>query len=218
MPITYKKHFTEETEAELLAMSRAEATLNLNDKQIAFCEYYVKNHNIKLAALKAGYGVKSANSIGWKLRQNEGCNRYLAWLKLRVSSDCHVSALEIIDQYARIAFADITDFVSISGNNAKIKDGVELDGQIIVKLKVRGIHGGLVIELADKLAALEKLERYFDVMPSDWREKIEERKVDIMQQRLEIERIRVLGGEEAEGDDGFIDALRSTATEVWDEE
>jgi phage terminase small subunit len=218
MPITYKKQFIAETEEELLKMSRAEVTLHLNDKQIAFCEYYVKNHNIKLSAIKAGYTPKSAHGIGWKLRQNEDCNRYLAWLKIRVSSDCHVSALEIIDQYARIAFADITDFVEIVNGKLRVRDGAELDGQIITKLKEGGIHEGVTIELADKFAALSRLERYFDIMPADWKQKIEERKVDILQQRLDIEKIKVLGGEESQEDDGFIEALKATATEIWEDE
>lgn len=217
MPQPFKKIFTDETEEELLNMSREEACMNLNDKQRLFCEVFVAKRNAVLAVKKAGYAATSAPSLSWKLRQNLDVNRYIAWLKLRVSREAHVDAIDIIDHYARIAFADITDFVKIEFNKVKLIDASMIDGQLIKSVK-QG-KDGVTIELHDKMAALEKLEKFFDVMPADWRQKIEERKVELMAQRIEIERYKAGQGPQGDPvDDGFFEALKATAEEVWDDE
>lgn len=222
MPAPYRKLFTEETEEELLNMTRDEATLNLNDKQRAFCEYYIGNYNIKLAAIKAGYGPKSAHVVGWKLRQDVDVNRYLAWLKLQVGRECHVRAVDIIDHYIRIAFADITDYIEIKegklgGKTLSIKDLDEIDGQLVKKIS-QNTNKGVSIEMQDKIKALEKLEQYFDVMPKNWKQEIEERKLAIAEERLEIEKIKIGIVAEEIQDDGFIQALLGETETVWEDE
>lgn len=214
MPTCYKKQFTQETEEELLNMSRDEASLELNDKQKLFCEYYTSNHNAILSCKKAGYSVGAAPTLSWKLRQNQNVNRYLAWLKLRVGQECHIKAMDIIDHYARIAFSDITDFASISGKRVMLKDGTMIDGQLVKSVK-QG-REGVSIELYDKIAALQKLERFFEIMPADWKQKIEEQKLEILKQQLELEKIKAGQYENTNEDDGFIEALRESAISVWE--
>ena len=215
MPTTYKKVFVEATEEELNNMTREEASLNLNDKQRKWCEVYVNNFNSKLAAKKAGYSPKCAATIGWKLRQNPDVALYLAWLKLKISYKAWVRPEDIVDQYARIAFADITDFVEVKGGRVSLIDSEMMDGQLVKSVK-KG-RDGISVELYDKMQALARLERFFEEMPKDWKQKLEEKKVEIMQEKLEIEKQKLgLDNNEIE-DDGFIDALRETAEEVWDE-
>ncbi len=216
MPITYRKIFIEETEEELMQMTRKEAMLDLNEKQRRFCEEYVKNHNVILAAKKAGYAHTAAHTLGWKLRQKPEINRYIAWLKLRIANTCHVNALDIIDQYIRIAFADITDFVEIKDGKIKVINSDMIDGQLVTEVR-RG-RDGITIKLADKLAALDKLERYFDVMPKDWKQKIEEKKLQLMEQKLELEKLKAGQISEENVDDGFLEALKASAEEVWEDD
>ena len=222
MPAVYRKMFTDETEEELLNMTREEATLDLNDKQRAFCENYIGNYNIKMSAIKAGYSPTSAHSVGWKLRQEPDVNRYLAWLKLRVGRECHIQAVDIIDKYIRIGFTDITDFVEVKtsrlgGKTINIKDLEEIDGQLIKRI-AQNTNGGFSIEMQDKMKALEKLEQYFDVMPKDWKQKIEERKLEIAVERLEIEKIKIGMVEDAIEDDGFIAALLGETQSIWEDQ
>lgn len=217
MPTVMKQVVLEETEEELMNMTRDEVTINLNDKQKRFCEIYTRNFNIRLAAKQAGYAPKSAHTTGWKIRQDPECNRYIAWLKLQVAHECHISATDIIDLYARIAFADITDSVDIDKRGKLVvKNPDMLDGQIISSMKQTS-HG-IQIEMVDKLKALDKLERYFNVMPKDWKQKVEERKVELMEQKLELEKQKVGLYDIEDDDDGFIEALTQTAEEVWDTE
>lgn len=215
MPTTYKKVFVDVSEEELQKMTREEASLNLNDKQRRWCEEYVNNFNSKLAAKKAGYSPKCAATIGWKLRQNPDVCLYLAWLKLKISYKAWVRPEDIVDQYARIAFADITDFVEVKNGRITLADSDMIDGQLVKSVK-KG-RDGVSIEMYDKMAALARLERFFEEMPKDWRERLEEKKIELMQEKLDIEKQR-LGIDEGDiEDDGFLDALRETADEVWDE-
>ena len=215
MPTTYKKVFVDATEEELNNMTREEASLNLNDKQRKWCEVYVNNFNSKLAAKKAGYSPKCAATIGWKLRQNPDVALYLAWLKLKISYKAWVRPEDIVDQYARIAFADITDFVEVKGGRVSLIDSEMMDGQLVKSVK-KG-RDGISVELYDKMQALARLERFFEEMPKDWKQKLEEKKVEIMQEKLEIEKQKLGLDDNDIEDDGFIDALRETAEEVWDE-
>lgn len=216
MPTNYKKVFIEESEEELLQMTRDEVTLHLNDKQKLFCEHYAANHNAVLAVKKAGYATRSAPSLSWKLRQQPDCHRYICWLQARTSKELHISAMDIVDHYARIAFADITDFVEIKSGRLKLIDGAQMDGQLVRSVK-QG-KDGITVELIDKLQALQKLERYFDIMPSDWRQRIEEKKLDILQQKLELERLKAGHLIDESEDDGFIAALKESAVEVWEDD
>lgn len=215
MAMVYRKIYTAETEEELMEMTRDEVTRKLNDKKMRFCEEYIKNYNIKIAASKAGFAENDCHLVGWRLRQEPDVNRYIAWLKLRVSYDCHVTAMDIIDQYIKIAFADVTDYVKVKGNKVFLLDSSKIDGQLVTE--IRKGKDGVTIKLADKLAALEKLERYFDVMPKDWKQKIEERKVELLEQKLELEKLKSGFGEEEGADDGFIEALKASAEEVWED-
>ena len=216
MPTVVRKLFTEESEEELTTMPRSELIEQLTDREIKFCEQYIKSSNIKISAVKAGYKPSSAHISGWKVRQKPLVNRYIAWLKLKISKSCHVDAMDIIDTYVRIAFADITDFVTIEHNRIRIVDGEKVDGQLVKS--IRNGKDGLQIELYDKLSALDKLERYFDVMPQDWKQKIEEKKLDLMREKLDMEKLKAgLYIEDGE-DDGFLEAIKASAKEVWDEE
>ena len=215
MPTTYKKIFVEVSEEELQKMTREEASLNLNDKQRAWCESYVNNFNSKIAAKKAGYSPRSAPTIGWKLRQNPDVCLYLAWLKLRVSYKAWVRPEDIIDQYARIAFADITDFVEVKGGRLSLVDSEHMDGQLVKSVK-KG-RDGVSVEMYDKMQALARLERFFEEMPKDWKQKIEERKLELMEEKLALEKQKLGLLDDGIEDDGFLDALRDTAEEVWEE-
>jgi phage terminase small subunit len=214
MPTTYKKTFVEISEEELAKMTREEASLHLNDKQRKWCEEYVNNFNCKIAAKKAGYSLKSAATIGWKLRQNPDVQVYLAWLKLKVTYKTYIRPEDVIDEYARIAFADITDFVTVKEGRASLVNSDMMDGQIVKSIKKS--KDGLSIEMHDKMAALDRLERFFEEMPKDWRQKLEERKLSLMEEKLKLDKARMgLDDDEVE-DDGFIDALKGVADEVWE--
>lgn len=205
------------TEEQLLALSREDMIEDLNDREIAFCEFYIKDYNIKLAAIKAGFAPRSANTAGIKLRNKKAVNNYIAWLKLRVYQKACVDAIDIINFYAKAGFADISDYVDvINGRQVRLKDLDVIDGQLIQEIS-QGANGNISIKLIDKLTALKRLENYMDTNPYDWQRKIEEKKLEILEQRLEIEKLKI-NPVISEEDDGFIDALEKAANGIFDDE
>ena len=212
----YKPKWVTYTEEELLKMKRKEAVGKLNEKQQRFCEYYLTNQNAKIAAIKAGYDVSNTSRGYMGLKNNEQCRIYIAWLKVRIINRQMIAAADIIDEWARIAFSDITDFVNIYPHSISLKPANEMDGQLVKSIKSG--RDGISIELHDKMKALDNLIKYVDYMPKDWKQRVEEQKVKLMKEELEMKKKAQGFKQEDDKDDGFIAALSSKAKEIWVDE
>ena len=209
------------TEEELMHMSRDQVTMHITEREIAFCQYFAANHNVKMSAIKAGYAPGSASVVGWRVRKKEDVNRYICWLKVKTARDVHVSALDILDQWIKIAFSDITDYYDLDTRGRIVPKRTELiDGQVVSKIRVN--REGVLIELHDKLRALEKLESYFDVIPSTWQEKVADRKMQLMEEKFGLDKQKYedeKDWEEEQGTDPLVDAMgKSTMDDIWDED
>lgn len=212
-----KKLYLDMPLEELLKLSRVEVTYDLSDKEQLFCEYYVQNYNLKTAAIKAGYNVRGAHTQAYRIRNRPRCKRYIAWLKFNVADKLQFEISDLIELYMRITFSDMTDFFDIDKKgNLQLKEKKFLDGQLISE--IRQSKDGLTLKLVDKLEAAAKLERFFDIMPKEWRERIEEQKVKLMQEKLEFEKEKYNLENKVQGDDGFMDALSKTVKVVWGNE
>lgn len=211
-PIT--KNISQYKEEELLQMSRRDITEPLNDKEIAFCEYFIKDNNVKLACIKAGYQPK--NGVNYRLRHKQAIIDYIAWLKIRTLSGCFVTAEDIVASYAKMAFYDINDYVEIKGNKVRLKDSDQFDGQVIQEISINN-SGSITVKFPDRLKAFDKLENYMTENPYDWKRRIEEEKLEILKERMEIDKTKV-GMESVIEDDGFIEALEKAADFAFDEE
>lgn len=202
------------TQEELLEMSKSEAVGNLPEKAQKFCEFYVEGLNRKMALKKAGYESLDAN-YAYRLLKKEGVQRYIMWLKARILNVHMVNAVDVLDQWIRIAFSDMTDFVDIHRNFISLKPASEVDGQLIKSIKSG--RDGVSIELHDKLKALDCLARYLDDMPKDWKQKLEERKLELLTQEFELKKkVYELENPEVK-DDGFMEAIKASAKVVWEE-
>lgn len=210
--IEYDKYSTD----ELLKMSHQEATDGLSEKQQRFCEAYIGTYSIKSAMIKAGYDYDRNVSFGYTLRKKPAVKKYIQWLKARAMSDALVSGRDIIDQWIRIGFADMTDFVNVGRTSITLKPAEQMDGQLIKSIKSG--RDGISIELYDKLKALDSLAKYTADMPKDFRQLIDERRMDLMEAEFELKkRMQDLEHDESE-DDGFIEAIRQASTKVWENE
>lgn len=205
----------------------------LTDRQRLFCIYYVKSFNATQAAIKAGYSPSGAHVEGSRLLRNPNVAAEIKRLKNEMTSELFISAIDVLNKYIKIAFADITDFVSFgqkdeplfdqkgkplidpdtgeqmtfSRNFVSFKSNNEVDGTIIGEVK-QG-KDGVSIKLHDKTKALDKLAQYFDLFPDEFKRKIEEEKLKLAQRKLDTG-----DGDEVE-DDGFLEALKGKVSEVW---
>lgn len=205
--------YNEYTSDELLKMKKSEAIEGLNESQQRFCEAFVGSYNIKSALLKAGYDGNT--SQGTSLLKKPRIKRYIQWLKVRILSNSFVAGADVIHQWIKIAFADMTDFVDIKPHGIVLKPSSQVDGQLIKSIKSG--PQGVSIELYDKLKALDSLAKYIQDMPKDYKQIIEERKADLMQNEFELKKkMYDLDSKENE-DDGFLEALSKTAESVWED-
>ena len=205
--------YNEYTSYELLKMKKSEAIEGLNESQQRFCEAFVGSYNIKSALLKAGYDGNT--SQGTSLLKKPRIKRYIQWLKVRILSNSFVAGADVIHQWIKIAFADMTDFVDIKPHGIVLKPSSQVDGQLIKSIKSG--PQGVSIELHDKLKALDSLAKYIQDMPKDYKQIIEERKADLMQNEFELKKkMYDLDSKENE-DDGFLEALSKTAESVWED-
>ena len=191
------------TEEELLKMSKKRAVEGLSEKVQRFCEFYVEGHNRKMALKKAGFSQGTIEggqgNYAYKILRDENAIRYIMWLKVRVMNASLVNAIDIIDHWVRIAFSDMTDFVDI-----------------LIK-SIKSGRDGVSIELYDKLKALDSLAKYCSDMPQEWKQKLEERRMDLMEQDFELKKRQVEMENPEVEDDEFIEAIKASTEAVWDE-
>lgn len=88
-------------------------TDQLNDKQKAFCLYYLQRYNATWAYQKAyGGSYESALAHGPRMVGNGRIKSYLSKLKDQQSKDLYVTANDILLRYLHQATSDVTDILT----------------------------------------------------------------------------------------------------------
>lgn len=83
----------------------------LTDKYERFAEEYIIDLNATQAAIRAGYSEKTARSQGQRLLTIPAIQDRIQELKIERAKRTAVTADMVVDQLAKIAFADIKDFL-----------------------------------------------------------------------------------------------------------
>ncbi|MBB1078953.1 terminase small subunit [Limosilactobacillus sp. STM2_1] len=154
----------------------------LNDKQKAFCLYYLQRYNATWAYQKAyGGSYNVAMTNGPRLLGNARIKSYLAELKKQQSQDLYLNANDILKQLAKQAFANYGDYIDFGSEevpevdakgmpvidpetgdymkctrsfvNLKNKD--EVDTSLLKKVSIG--RDGVIVELMDQQKALQLL-------------------------------------------------------------
>ncbi|MEG7924874.1 terminase small subunit [Bacillus cereus] len=212
----------------------------LTEQERLFCLYYVKYFNGTQAALKAGYAKSSAHVTSSRLLRRERVASYIREIKGEMIENIFVEAMDVLNEYIKIAFADITNYVTFGQKDVEVmgpfgpvkdEDGKPVmrtisyvdfnesdmvDGSIIAEVK-KGKEG-VSIKLADKMRALDKLAMYFDLVPDNFKRKIEEerhkmhmevQKANIKKANAEI--ANLTGDEDDDNAEAIQDFLQATA-------
>lgn len=200
---------------------------DMTDKQRLFCVFYIKSFNATMSAIKAGYSRHSAHVEGSRLLKNAKVSGEIRRLKGEMQQGVFVDAMDVLNKYIQIAFADITDYVtfgSIEKTERNPETGAPLlddnfkpityresyvdfnnhdvvDGTIVTEVK-QG-RDGISVKLADKMRALEMLTKYFDLLSESDKKRLQEEKlkVDIKKTKAEIENLS------GDNDDGPIEIM-----------
>lgn len=152
---------------------------DLTDQQKMFCLLYLQCFNATKAYQQAYQcDYKTANSNAFQLMVKTGIKKELQRLKTELLQDTFLTIKDLIREYTKQAFSDITDYVDFGTEQVKAADGsmvpfsfVRLkqsdgvDGTLIQEVK-RG-RDGISIKLWDKQKAMGELVKYLSNNTAD---------------------------------------------------
>ena len=129
-------------------------SLKLTPKQKLFCKYYLISLNATDAAIKAGYSKKTANRIGTENLSKPVIREYLESQMKKREEKLDITADKVINEIAKLAFANTTDILEITDHGVVIKDLTKLDTSCISSAEEvfdkEGMRLGVKIKLHDK--------------------------------------------------------------------
>lgn len=164
----------------------------LTEKQKRFVEEYLVDLNATQSAIRAGYSEKTAEQMGYQLLQKTSVQEAIQHSMASRSARTEITQDAVLRELAAIGFAKATDFVQIRDSRVRLSETDSLTDE--QKRAIAGIKEGkfgIELKLHDKIKALELLGQHLGLFT----------------------------GKEAQGDesadDGFLDALKGEATEVW---
>ncbi|MDL2220088.1 terminase small subunit [Eubacteriales bacterium OttesenSCG-928-N14] len=151
----------------------------LNMKQQIFCNAVAGGQSVQLAAVQAGY----SRYYGDYLMRQEKIQAAIEGQRQRAASE-QDGAQAVLKMYEKMAFCDIKDFVRFGTREengkrvgyVELKEDAQVDGQLIEEIVISS-NGVPKIKLYDKEKALEKLEKYYDLLPDQWKRNLEEKKL-----------------------------------------
>ena len=149
------------------------------EKQRRFLTYYSRERDITSAAKRAGY----TRAYAMQLLKDPEIQEILRGMESDQGTLEH-RVEDVLRMYEKMAFSNVCDFLRFGTReeNGRRKSYVELrgdkevDGELIEEIVISS-SGVPRIKLYDKLKALEKLERYYDMLPDRWKREIEEKKL-----------------------------------------
>ena len=137
----------------------------LTAKQERFCYEYCQDYNATQAAIRAGYSKKTAGAIGGENLQKPEIKDKISEIKKKLIEEAKVTPQMIIEEYTRIAFSDITDYLKFGSTGVWLKDSEGLDKKKTAALEsVKEGKDGISLKMHSKLAALNKLAEYHELM------------------------------------------------------
>jgi phage terminase small subunit len=176
---------------------------NVTEQEKIFCLEYLKSYNLRNAAVKAGYSPHT----GARLIKRPSITSALKAYQDKREEDLFLSGIDIIRMYVGIAFADITDYVDFGSESVpmldgygkeiydkdgnlkmytrsyvRLKDSAKIDGRFIQEVKSG--KDGVSVKLFDKIAALDKLAKVYDIYSE------ENIKKELLSAKLDVEKAK----------------------------
>ena len=156
----------------------------LTPKQKRFCDEYLIDLNATQAAIRAGYSKKTADTIAGQLLDKTWVSAYIQLKIKEREKRTEITQDKVLQELARIGFADIKDFVAFRTEKTQVavddegkpvigydvvidvKDSDRVDGHCISEIG-RGKDGSFKFKLHDKIAALDKMGKHLGVFKED---------------------------------------------------
>lgn len=149
----------------------------LNDRQIRFVYEYQIDQNGTQAAIRAGYSPHTAQEQASRLLKNPLVKRMIETAEQARLKRLEITADRIRNELAKVAFANMADFVSWGPKSIKLKDSVKLSREDTAAVAEVYQKSGKVnekgIKLHGKVQALELLAKLDDELKEKLKQKHE---------------------------------------------
>lgn len=156
-------------EGGLLLCSGVVSVAKLNDKQKRFVDEYLVDLNATAAAKRAGYSEKSASRIAIELLNKTHVSAEIQKRQAKLRGKLEITQERVLEELAAIAFANGTDFATITRNGLvrlTPTDEVPEEKKKAVASIKEGQYG-TEIKLHDKVRALELLGKHLGVFDTN---------------------------------------------------
>lgn len=166
----------------------------LTEKQRLFCIYYIENFNATKAYQRAyDCDYQTANANGSRMLVNASIKTEIDRLTKECLQEQEINSKllnkRLFQKYMDIAFSDITDYISFgkkelegefgpyTANYIDLKDSTEVDGTLISEISEG--KDGIKIKLADKMKALDWLDKHIGLASEEQRLKIDKLQAEL---------------------------------------
>ena len=148
--------------------------MKLTPKQMRFVDEWLIDFNGKQAAIRAGYSAKTAEATAARLLRNVKVQAEISRRQKDLQRRTEVTQDRVVKVLARIAFANMADYLHVDTQTRTKDDGTEVVYQIVVLSETEDLStdqraalanvkqsvNGVEIKLHDKIKALELLGRH----------------------------------------------------------
>lgn len=142
----------------------------LTDKQKKFIDEYLVDLNATQAAIRAGYKEKAAYRTGAENLRKPQIQEEIQKRMEERQRRTEITQDMVLQELAAIAFARVTDYVSVMGGMAQVKDTDQLsDSQIAAIAGIKETQNGIEVKLGSKEKTLELLGRHLGM----WNDKLD---------------------------------------------
>ena len=134
----------------------------LTGKQQKFVDEYLIDLNATQAAIRAGYSEKNADKIGSQLLGKTRVMEAIDAKRKRLEVKSEITAEKVLQEYAKVAFSNIADFVDWSNGQITIIPSEKLTREqtaCVAEVSESTSNQGTTVKfkLHDKLTALHRL-------------------------------------------------------------
>lgn len=145
----------------------------LNPKQTRFVAEYLIDLNATQAAIRAGYSVKTAETIGYENLRKPEISEAIAKGKTKQLATAELSASRVLEELRRLAFIDMREFFDANGNMKPVTQLTDVQGSALAGLEViiKNAEAGDGVtdrvhkfKVWDKTRAIEMLAKHYKLL------------------------------------------------------
>lgn len=143
----------------------------LTPKQRKFVDEFVRHRDAAMAAVKAGYSKRNPAQSGYQLLNNPKVASVVEQRLATIATACDVEAQRVVQELARIAFADILEYVEYDPDeevSLRVKALEEIrPGARAAIREIKEGKFGVELKLEPKMPALRELAKITGAVDED---------------------------------------------------